>query len=341
MKRTLAILTMLLLAVALLTGCGANSAAYDKAVMPSTPSTPSTASASAGGAMLDSAAGGFSYAAETADSYSAVTNAPKSSDAPRSSLPENVKLIYTADISLESTEFDASAQGLSHLVEIMGGYFEHSELNNYARYRSAWYVVRVPAEQFDDFCSAVGGLGQVNSLSRSAQDVSEAYYDTESRLVTQRTKLERLQALLAQAEKMEDIITLESAISETELYIENLTGTLRRYDALVGFSTINISLSEVYKLTEVEEPVIGFGARLAAAFRTGCTRFVDGLQGLLLGFAYGWIGWLIFIAVVVAVILIVRGIVRRRRGRNAGAGQNGEARKARRRIESEEQKKDE
>ena len=334
--RLFSFLTTLALALALLTGCGgaapresaknASGAAY------SMPSAPTAAAADS--------SNGFYYEAETAD----VPRAPDAQNRTGSNLPENVKLIYTADISLESTEFDAAQAGLSELTASLGGYFERSELNNYSRYRTAWYVVRVPAENFDAFCSAVGGLGQVNSLNRSAQDVSEAYYDTESRLVTQRTKLERLQALLAQAEEMEDIITLESAISDTELYIESLTGSLRKYDALVGYSTVNVSLSEVYKLTEVEEPVIGFGAKLASAFKTGCSRFVDGLQDLLLGFAYGWVGWLIFIAVVVVVIVVVRRLVRRKRRKDAEAKQAYEQRLAQRRAEAQAQdgeKKDE
>jgi uncharacterized membrane protein (DUF2068 family) len=180
-------------------------------------------------------------------------------------------------------------------------------------------VVRLPSENFEAFCSAVGGLAQINSLSRSAEDVSEYYYDMESRLATQQTKLERLQALLKQAEDMEDIITLESAISDTELTIENLTGSLRKYDSLVSYATVNISLSEVYKLTEVEEPAIGFGAKLAQAFRSGATGFVNGMQRFLLSVARGWVGWLIFIILVVVVILVVRKIKRRREAKYAAA----------------------
>ena len=84
-------------------------------------------------------------------------------------------------------------------------------------------------------------------------DVSEAYYDQESRLTTQRTKLERLQELLRQAQDMEDIITIESAISETELEIEFLTGSLRKYDSQINYSTITLSLREVYRREEREE----------------------------------------------------------------------------------------
>ena len=234
-----------------------------------------------------------------------------------SALPENVKLIYTADISLESTEFDKAVADLTELVLSSKGYYESSDVNNYGSYRRASYTIRVPASSFDSFCTAIGDVCQVKNISRSARDVSEAYYDTESRLLTQQTKLERLQELLAKAENMEDIITLESAISETELEIENLTGTLRKYDSLVGYSTIYISLSEVYKLTETEEPAIGFGAKLTSAFKSGTSGFIDDLQRSAINFARNWTGWLIFFVIAAIVILIIRASVRRRRRRKA------------------------
>ncbi len=125
-----------------------------------------------------------------------------------------------------------------------------------------------------------------------------AYYDTESRLVTQQTKLERLQNLLAQAENMEDIITIESAISDTELEIERLTGTLRQYDALVDFATVNISLEEVYRLSNVEEAPTSFASRLGQAFAAGWNGFVDVLEALVMILAYAWVPVLIVLAVV-------------------------------------------
>ena len=157
-------------------------------------------------------------------------------ETPSSSLPDNVKMIYRGYLYLESTAFDEAVEGLNQLVAKMGGYFESSELNNYSPYRSACYVVRVPSAKYNEFCGQVGGLAQLNSQRHTTENVSEAYYDTESRLLTQRTKLERLQELLAKAENMEDIITLESAIADTELNIEYLTGTLRKYDALVDYA---------------------------------------------------------------------------------------------------------
>ena len=64
------------------------------------------------------------------------------------------------------------------------------------------------------------------------ENITETYYDTAGRLKTQKIKLERLQKLLSQAENMEDIITIESAISETEWNIETFPapcGTMTRW----------------------------------------------------------------------------------------------------------------
>ena len=179
-----------------------------------------------------------------------------------------------------------------------GGYVESSSLDG-GTYRWGYFTVRIPRAKFQDFCDRAGALCQLNSKSVERQNVSEQYYDTESRLTTQRTKLERLQTLLSQATQMEDIITLESAIADTELTIERLTGTLRNYDSLVDYSTVDITLHEVSQLSGTVAAPIGFGETLAAAFRTGSRNFVYGVQDVLLSFARGWAGWLIFAAVVV------------------------------------------
>ncbi len=297
MKKALSILLSLILLLSL-TACG--SAPMDSAT--SAPMMPST-----NGAMKEEM--GFDYAVPDtpAEAPMPAPNVSGGSELVSSTLPENVKMIYRGYLYLESTEFDAATAGLQELVSQMGGYFETSELNNYSPYRSAFYVVRVPSAKYNEFCGKVGTLAQLNSQRHTSENVSEAYYDTESRLVTQRTKLDRLQELLAKADKMEDIITLESAIAETELQIERLTGTLRKYDALVDYATVEISLEEVYVLTEQEQPVIGFWPKLAEAFKTGTNRFVDDVESFALRFARNWVSRLIWLCIwVVIIVLVVR-----------------------------------
>lgn len=217
------------------------------------------------------------------------------------------KRIYTADLELETTAFDQAAEDLETLVETCGGYFQSSSVSGGGSdYRYAYYTIRVPAEQYRTFLDQAGTLCHQLSIQEYTDDVTEAYYDVEGRLKTQQTKLSRLQELLEQAETMEDIITIESAISDTEQAIEDLSGTLRGYDAQVAYSTVNLTLREVYRLSNGEEPAENFGGRLSGAFSVGWRGFLELLENLAVALAYGWVLLVLLAAAGTGVVLVLR-----------------------------------
>lgn len=227
------------------------------------------------------------------------------------------KLIRRAELSIQTTQFDQAVQSLQDLVEQCGGYFEQSSVyggsyRDVNAQRSGEYVVRIPAEKYDAFLSASGNLGYVTQLTESSEDIGEQYYDTESRLKTQRTKQERLLELLEKAETMEDIISLENALSEVEYQIEQYTSTLNRYDALVGFSTFNLSLSEVSKVTEEVGETASLSSRMAAGFRSSLEGLVSGSQQLLI-----WVSYHFIALAVLIVAAAVGGVVGYRRWKKA------------------------
>ena len=113
---------------------------------------------------------------------------------------------------------------------------------------------------------------------------------------------------------MEDIITIESAISETELQIEYLTGSLRNYDSLINFSTINLSLREVYRLSTEEETPVTFGDRLASALKRGFERGISDLEDFVISVARNWLTLTIWAVVIVAAVVVIR------RRKKAGRG---------------------
>ena len=237
----------------------------------------------------------------------------------------NAKMVYTADIQAETMDFDACASGLETLVGQMQGYMEYAAVNSRADgSRIGTYTIRIPSGRFHAFLQSVGELSHVTDQSKSAENISERYYDTESRLRTQETKLERLQLLLAKAENMEDIIALESAIAETELQIEQLTGSLRHYDALVDYATIDLCLLEVLRLTTVEEAPPTFQSRLGNAFENGLRSFGDFLQDLAIYLAYNWT-WLVLLAFI--AIAVIGGFKRRQRQRSEAFSANSQEKK--------------
>lgn len=225
-----------------------------------------------------------------------------------SSVPSGQKLIRTAHLQMETTEFDPAAAALEELTATLGGYYEKSSVSNYhSNQRWGEYTIRIPAQQYQAFLDQAGDLCHVTRQESSQDDVSEIYYDTAGRLKTQQIKLERLQQLLAKAEKMEDIITIESAISETEWVIEDLSGTLRHYDGKVDYATVYVTLNEVYKLSDVEEVPDSFGTRIKSAFSRGIRNFLNTLEDLAVSLAYSWVWWLLLIVAVLAVATLFRG----------------------------------
>ena len=207
----------------------------------------------------------------------------------------------------------AGALGLlPKLTASCGGYFESASVygggsrDANARRRGE-YVVRVPAERYDHFLSSTGQLGYVTSKSESSQDVGERYYDTEARLKTQRTKQERLLALLERSETMEDIIVLENALSEVEYQIEQYSSELNRYDALVGFSTFYVYLNEVGRVTEEVGETASLGQRMAAGVQASFLGLGQGFQDLLI-----WMSYNLVLVVILAVVIAAGAVAGRR-----------------------------
>ena len=218
------------------------------------------------------------------------------------------KLIYTASMELETTEFDQAVAALDALVADAKGYYQDRSVRQ-GGYRYGSFTVRVPAAAYDEFCRQAGELCHLLYANASAQDISDSYYDTDSRLQSARAKLARLQELLAKAESMQDIITIESAISDTQWQIDNLSGTLRDYDSLVDYATVNIELREVYQLSDAAQAPLTFGQKLAGSFTSGLRSVGSALEDFAMWLAYSWV-WLLVIAAAAVVILRIA----RRRG---------------------------
>jgi hypothetical protein len=68
---------------------------------------------------------------------------------------------------------------------------------------------------------------------------------------------------------------------------------------------VNLSLSEVYQLSNVEQPAAGFPSRITEALSSGSHGFVNFLQGVLVLLAYAWV-WVLLAAAALAVGVFIR-----------------------------------
>lgn len=286
-------------AALLLAGCGGGSLASDGAVADSAPASSSLS----GEGGYDS---GWNW--EMSAGGDSMPEAPESA-AGSVYQSASTKLIRRAELNIETEQFDQSVAALNQLTADCGGYFEKASLYGGSRRdvnasRSGEYVVRVPAAQYDRFLSGAGDLGYVTGRDESSEDIGERYYDTETRLKTQRTKQERLLSLLERAETMEDIISLENALSDVEYQIEQYASELNRYDALVDFATFSVCLREVGRVTQEVGETASLGARMAAGFQTSVRNLGQGMQSFLV-----WVSYNLFLAAILAGVAVAAGIV--------------------------------
>lgn len=262
-------------------------------------------SSSGGG---DSSAAVGDASADNGWAEAAMDAADTAGGADFSAVRRNAKLILNADLSLETQDFEKSAADIEKMTAEAGGYIESSGTYGDTGSRSANYTLRVPQEKFEQFYAQLGENMHVVSRSRSSEDVTEQYTDIETRLATLQTKHERLLSLLEKADKMEDIIALENALADCEYEIDSLTGSKRRYDDLVGFSTFYINLREVQTLTATADG-IGFGAQLTQAAKTGARGLADVVRGTILGVVMFWP------AVILVIAGTAAGVILHRRGK--------------------------
>lgn len=306
MKRKLFAIS--LVAILLLAGCGGGSKTAEDSQAPASGAT----SDYEGGNYLPDRENYWDMdSAETAPSEPMPAPPTPAGGSEPSSVYQNpgAKLIRRAELNIQTEQFDQSLEALNQLVNNCGGYFESANLYGGGRRdayatRSGEYVVRIPAQQYSLFLSSTGDLGYVNSKTESSEDVGTQYYDIETRLKTQRTKQERLLALLERAETMEDIISLENALSDVEYQIEMYSSDLRRYDALINFSTFRIYLNEVRQITEEVGETASLGQRMAAGFQASFRDLGQGFQDLLVWVSYNLFLTAVLIGVAVAAVVV-------------------------------------
>lgn len=226
----------------------------------------------------------------------------------------NRKLIKNVYMDVETENFDELVAGIERKVEALGGYIENMDLYNGSSYygsgrRSANLTIRIPKELLDDFVTQVSETSNVVSKNESTEDVTLQYVDLESHKKALETEQERLLELLEQATTMEDIIAIEERMSQVRYELETMESQLRTYDNLVDFSTVDISIEEVERLTPVEE--ISDMERMTQGFVQSVEDLFTGMKEFVIGVVINLPYLLFAVVLVVVIILIIRAVGKR------------------------------
>lgn len=143
------------------------------------------------------------------------------------------KMVYTAAYTLLVSSIDEAIARLLRQAEAAGGYL--------AKRADARLTVRIPAAKFHPFLAELPAYGRVLSESMSALDVTSKHTDLAIRLENAEKSRKRLLALLDRAEKMADVIQIETALRRLTAEIEQMKGQLKLLNSQITYSTVNVA----------------------------------------------------------------------------------------------------
>ena len=147
------------------------------------------------------------------------------------------KLIRRGNLTIEVDSLEKTLTSVESWVKSYGGYIENS-----SEWRNGLNITaKIPSARFDSAMGEASGFGRLRSKNVNSTDVTEQYYDLDTRLSTKRVMLKRLNAYLAQAKDIKDMIEIESKINEVTSDLEAMQGQMNRLSNQIDFAEIKIN----------------------------------------------------------------------------------------------------
>ena len=148
------------------------------------------------------------------------------------------KLIRTGNVTLEVQSVSGAEDEIAKWANSLGGYVTNANTWQYG----ANFTVRIPSARFDDAMTQVGNFGRITNRNISSEDVSENYYDLQSRLETKYILRDKLSSYLNQAKDIKDLLEIERQLNSVIEDIESTEGRFKRLSGQIDYSTIYINM---------------------------------------------------------------------------------------------------
>ena len=296
MKRYLSILFVFVLLLSMLAGCGAK----EEAAIQSPAAAPAETWVETDAAMEE-----VLYDESASETGSGAT-----------ALPENQKLIRTVYLDAQTLSMNDLMAWMDSRVASLGGYYEQKSVrrsgsrDDGSYYQYADLMIRIPADNLDQFVSQVGEEANVTSKSESTENVTLTYVSTQSRVLALETEQERLLELLENAETMEDLLTIEARLTDVRWELENYASQLRVLDNQVNYSTIYLNIWEVDEPTVMVERTVW--QKIGDGFSENAGNMWDGLVN-----TFVWIltviPYLVPLALIGGIVVLVLKLFKKRK----------------------------
>ena len=223
-------------------------------------------------------------------------------------------IIYSGQLLLVVKDTRAVVEQITQIAKDAGGFVTQSNTYQDQGHTRATMAIRIPGE---DLTQLKGTLGKIKALAMTVesenlngQDVTDQYADTQADIENLTAQRDSYRKLLDRAEKMEDILNIQTRLDQVQGQINTLTGRQLKLKESVKFATVSITLTP----DALAQPIVVAGWRPEGTAREAFLALLNALKAL--GNILIWTGICILpvaLLIGVPVCLVVRLALARRR----------------------------
>ncbi len=172
------------------------------------------------------------------------------------------------EIKVKPENVDSIYDNINALIKKHG--YKSSEKQNEFRYSVS---ASIPSASFEDFTDALNKVGgKMSDKSINVQDVTDAYTDLISEIKSKEAALEQYRVLLKRANKISEIIEIQTKIDYIQNDIDVMNGRRINIDRKVAYSVVDIDLIIVKKemaKDDDDDNTPSFGSELVDSLSDG------------------------------------------------------------------------
>lgn len=277
-KKRYFLVSVVMLLVLLISGCSSSSKSASHAD-----------SATAKSTAQYGAADGTQSSATSSAAPDATT--VKNADTQNSS--NSSKIVKTATIQMETLKFDATTTSIQNKCTELGGYIESSNISGTSldelsktQYRTASLKLRIPKDKYSIFMNSFGNLGNVTNKQETGENITEQYFDTDAHVSSLKVQESRLLELLKKSGDLTSILNIEKELQNVRYQIETLTTSLKKMDNMVDYTTFNMNITEVQKVTEKSIDPATLSGKIAKSFNNSIKFLITIAKSFIILIAY-------------------------------------------------------
>jgi hypothetical protein len=171
----------------------------------------------------------------------AATAGPAEFTADDSAARDQTLVVKTGTLDLEVKDFDASLARARTAIIGLGGYISGSQMAFDGDRPYASITYRIPAARWDDALAALKGLAtKVVGEQTQAVEVTSTVIDLDARIDNLRSTEQALQAIMAKATKIPDILEVQSQLSNVRGQIEQLVAERDHLKDQAAYGTMTV-----------------------------------------------------------------------------------------------------